>query len=250
PAAVAVLDPGQRLGQGPGAHVQADVRLGAELGAVLEELVGAEAVAVHAAPGQLRAPGPAVLGPDPVGPVVVADEVAARPAQHPHPQLPQQPEHVAAEPPRVGQRRALLVDPAVDAAAEVLDEATEHVAVQRADGPGGIYRDSGHTSSSSVGAGPVVRFTGLPATAPPQASLTIAPTGSSTGSSGTGPPAMRRSSSSTACSPVSANGTRSEVSDGIRNSANGMSSQLTTATSAGTCRPAAASALSTPMAIV
>ncbi len=61
---------------------------------------------------------------------------------------------------------------------------------------------------------------------------------------------MLCSSSSTACSPVSANGTRSEDSGGIRYSANGMSSQPTTATSWGTRRPAAASALSTPMAIV
>ena len=70
------------------------------------------------------------------------------------------------------------------------------------------------------------------------------------GSSGGGSPAMLRSSSSTACSPVSANGTRSEDSEGVRYSAKGMSSQLTTATSAGTRRWAAASALSTPIAMV
>ena len=61
----------------------------------------------------------------------------------------------------------------------------------------------------------------------------ISSTGSRTGSAGGSCPAMLLSSSSTARSPVCANGTRSEVSDGVRYSANGMSSQLTTATSAG-----------------
>ena len=61
---------------------------------------------------------------------------------------------------------------------------------------------------------------------------------------------MPRSSSSTASRPVSPNGTRSDDSDGLRYAAKGMSSQLTTATSAGTWRPAVARADSTPMAIV
>jgi hypothetical protein len=49
------------------------------------------------APGQLGAARSAIGGPDPVGPVVVADEVPARPAQHPEPQLAEQAEHVLAE---------------------------------------------------------------------------------------------------------------------------------------------------------
>ena len=80
-------------------------------------------------------------------------------------------------------------------------------------------------------------------------SRTISSTGSSGVRSGTGSPAMLRSSNSTACRPVSASGTRTVVSGGVRNSANGMSSQLTTATSAGTRRPACHSADSTPIAI-
>src|SRR5580693_6898907 len=230
-SAVAVLDPGQRFLQRAGPHVQADVRLGAQLGAVAEELVGAEPVALLAAPGELGAPRPGVLWPDPIRPVVVADEVAARPAQHAHPQLAQQAQHVVAEAALVGQRRALLVDAAVDAAAQVLDEAAEHLAVELAEGPGGVDGDAGHPASSPERGG------GAPGGWPlPQDSRTISSTGSRTGSSGTGSPAMLRSSSSTAFSPVSANGTRSEVSGGIRYSANGMSSQLTTATSAGTRR--------------
>ena len=84
---------------------------------------------------------------------------------------------------------------------------------------------------------------------PPQESRTISSTGSSGVRSGTGSPAMLRSSNSTACRPVSASGIRTVLNGGVRNSANGMSSQLTTATSAGTWRPACHSADSTPMAI-
>ena len=101
---VAVLDPGQCLLQRPGAHVQADVRLGAELGAVGQVLVGAEAVGLLAAPGQLGTARPVVLGADAVGPVVVADEVPARPAQYAEPELAEQAEHILAEAAVVGQR--------------------------------------------------------------------------------------------------------------------------------------------------
>ena len=185
---VAVLDPGQRLLQRPGAHVQADVRLGAELGAVGQVLVGAEPVGFLPAPGQLGAAWPAVLGPDPVGPVVVADEVPARPAQHAEPQLAEQAEHVLAEAAVVGQRRALLVQPAVDAPSEVLDEPAEHLPVEPPDGPGRINGDPGQWRSFVVG---MFR--------PPQESRTISSTGSSGVRSGTGSPAMLRSSNSTAC---------------------------------------------------
>src|SRR6476469_9578825 len=235
---VAVLDPGERFLQRPGTHVQADVRLGAELGAVGQVLVGAEPVGFLPAPGQLGAARPAVDGPDPVGPVVVADEVPARPAQHPEPQLAEQAEHVLAEAAVVGQRRAPVVQPAVDAPSEVLDEPAEHLPVEPPDGPGRINGDPGQWRSFVVG---MFR--------PPQESRTISSTGSSGVRSGTGSPAMLRRSNSTACRPVSASGMRTVLSGGVRNSANGMSSQLTTATSAGTLRPACHSADSTPMAI-
>jgi hypothetical protein len=55
----------------------------------------------------------------------------------------------------------------------------------------------------------------------PQESRTISSTGSSGVFSGTGSPAMLRSSNSTAWRPVSASGTRTVVSGGVRNSATG-----------------------------
>src|SRR6476469_8971658 len=144
---VAVLDPGERFLQRPGTHVQADVRLGAEFGAVGQVLVGAEPVGFLPAPGQLGPARPAVLRPDPVGPVVVADEVPARPAQHAEAQLAEQAEHVLAEAAVVGQRRAFLVKTAVDAAAQVLDEPAEHLAVQPSGGPSGVDGDPGQWRS-------------------------------------------------------------------------------------------------------
>src|SRR5689334_9984740 len=185
---VAVLDPGERFLQRPGAHVQADVRLGAELGAVGQVLVGAEPVGFLPAPGQLGAAWPAVDRPDPVGPVVIADEVPFRSSR---------PTGRAGSMAIRGQWRSFVM---------------------------GMFR-------------------------PPQESRTISSTGSSGVRSGTGSPAMLRRSNSTACRPVSASGMRTVLSGGVRNLANGMSSQLTRATSAGTLRPACHSADSTPMAI-
>ena len=69
-----------------------------ELGAVLEELVGAEPVG--STPPQASSGGRAgLLRADTVRPVVVGDEIAARPAQHAQPQLAQQAEHVGTEAP-------------------------------------------------------------------------------------------------------------------------------------------------------
>ena len=62
-------------------------------------------------------------------------------------------------PARVGGRGSLVVDPAVDAPAEMLDEAAEDIAVQVAGDPSRVDRDSGHCSSISEHA----RASGWPA---------------------------------------------------------------------------------------
>src|SRR5262249_19120376 len=142
--AVAVLDPGLRLVHRARAHVHADVRLGAEDPAVLDELVGTEAVRLLGVPGQLRPPGALFAPAHAVQPVVAADEVAPRPAEDGHPQRPDGVEHVAPEAPGVGQRRALVEDAAVDAAPEVLDEVAEDAAVHGADPPRGVDDDPRH----------------------------------------------------------------------------------------------------------
>ena len=141
---VAVLDPGQRLVQGPGAHVQAQHRLHPRRRAPGHELVGPEPVGLLAAPGQLGAAGPLIRRADPVGPVVPGDEVPAWPADMPQAQVADRPEHVGAESPRVRQGRPLLEHAAVDAPAEVLDEAAEDPLVHRADRPVCPYFDTSH----------------------------------------------------------------------------------------------------------
>ncbi len=74
---VGVLDPLARFVDGAEAGVDAQVRLGADLFAVAEELVGAEAVRFDVAPGVVGADGAAGFGTDAVAPVVAGDEVAA-----------------------------------------------------------------------------------------------------------------------------------------------------------------------------
>ena len=121
----------------------------------------------------------------------------------------------------------------------------EEVQARRVDGegdaPAGLDRVCGSTDRPTGRAGSMaIRINGDPGQwrsfvvgifRPPQESRTISSTGSSGVRSGTGSPAMLRSSNSTACRPVSASGMRTVLSGGVRNSANGMSSQLTTATS-------------------
>src|SRR5207249_12337166 len=80
--AVTVLDPGLGLVHGAGAHVDADVGLSPDAAAILDELVGAEAVGLLGVPGELGPARASVDGPDAVEPVIAADEVAPRPAQH------------------------------------------------------------------------------------------------------------------------------------------------------------------------
>ena len=144
PGAVAVLDPGLGLVHRARAHVDADVGLGAEDAAVLEELVRAEAVRFLRVPRELAPARPLRRRPHPVEPMVSADEVPARPPEHGDPKRADRVQHVAPEPARVAQGRALVEDAAVDAAAEVLDEVAEDPPVHGADPAGEVDRDPGH----------------------------------------------------------------------------------------------------------
>src|SRR5262249_2888341 len=142
--AVAVLDPGLGLVHRARPHVHADVGLGAQPPAVLDELVGPEAVGLLGVPGQFGAPRTVGHRPHAVQPVVAADEVAAPPSQDRDARRANSLQHVESEAAGVAQRRALLEDAAVDAAAEVLDEVAEDAAVDGAEPAGGIDHDTGH----------------------------------------------------------------------------------------------------------
>jgi hypothetical protein len=82
PLRIAVFDPLERLFEGPRPHVETDVWLDVKGPAILDELVYAEAVAVDGAPSEIRPSGTKVLRAQAVFPVVIAHEVATRPAQH------------------------------------------------------------------------------------------------------------------------------------------------------------------------
>ena len=146
PGAVAILDPGLRLVHAARAHVDADVRLGAENATVLDEFVGPEAVRLLAAPGELDAARPLLFRSDAIGPVVAADEVAAGPAQDRHPQVAGGLQDILAEPVLVAQRRTFLIDAAVDTASQVLDEVAIDVAVHLADAAVEVDLDGRHVS--------------------------------------------------------------------------------------------------------
>ncbi len=148
---VRVLDPVARLVHGAQAEVDRDVGRGADLGRVLQELVGAEAVRLDGVPRQVEPRRPQVLRADAVLPVIAGDEVAARPAQDRHAEVLHGPHDVGAVPVRVGERAALVVDAPVDHAAEVLGEAAEEPRVHVADDAVDVDLDPGLERRAGLG---------------------------------------------------------------------------------------------------
>src|SRR6202012_818920 len=162
--AVAVLDPGRGLVHGAGAHVHAQVRLGADQLAVAHELVGAEPVGLLAVPGQVGAPRPLVPRADAVGEVVAGHEVAPGPAEQRRLQPLDRLDHVGAETLRVRPRRALVEHAAVAAPAQVLGEAAQNPAVNGSEHASEIEFDDGHARLPSFGPRPLrvgFRHTGM-----------------------------------------------------------------------------------------
>src|SRR5262245_48808325 len=103
-SAIAVLDPPLGLIHRARSHVDADIGLGSQRPAVLEELVGAEAVGLLGTPCELHAPRPFFPRAYPICPVIATDEVAAWPAQHRNPERLGRLQHVLSEPALVAER--------------------------------------------------------------------------------------------------------------------------------------------------
>ncbi len=144
PGAVAVFHPVGGLLDAARAQVHADVRLRADAAAVFEELVGAEAIGLFGVPGRVEAARAAVLGPHAVLPVIGGDEIAAGPAQDGQAQALHRAQHVLAEALGIGERRAFLVNAAVNAAPQVLDEAAEDHRVHPGNHLFGVDLDPGY----------------------------------------------------------------------------------------------------------
>ncbi len=142
--AVAVFHPRLRLVHGARAHVDADVRLGAHGAAILDELVGAEPIRLLRVPGELAPARPIIERPHTVEPVVSADEVAAGPSQDGYAQRSYHVEHVTPESALVTERRSLIENAAIDAAADMLDEVPKDPPVHRPDLPLQVDPNRGH----------------------------------------------------------------------------------------------------------
>ena len=130
---VAVLDEVARGVEPARAHVDRQHRLHAGATGPGQELVGPDLVGLDRAPGQFEAPRPRLARADAVLPVVARDEVAARVAHDRDAQLADELEHVLADAVAVA-----LVDPAVHAAAHVLDERAVHALVDFRHGERGV----------------------------------------------------------------------------------------------------------------
>src|SRR5205823_4670344 len=112
------------------AHVDADVWLGAERTTVLDEIVGSEAIGFLSSPRELDAARTCIARTDAVDPVIAADEIAARPAQHRHVESARGIQHVGTKAALVRKRRTFVEDAAVNAPPEVLDELAEDASVE------------------------------------------------------------------------------------------------------------------------
>ena len=139
---IAIFHPLLGLRPGAGAEVGADVGLGADRLHVVEELVSAEAVGFDGAPRHFEARRALVARAYAVAPVVVGGEVAARPAEERDIQFADGLQDVLAEAVGIGEGRLLLENPAVDAAAEMLDEVAVEQGIDVADDAFGIDLDA------------------------------------------------------------------------------------------------------------
>src|SRR5262249_3577841 len=117
-------------------------------------------------PCELAATGSLILRPHAVHPVIAAHEVAAGPAQERDAQRPHRLQHVLAKAPGVAQRGAFLVEAAVDAASEMLDEVAEDATVHRADASREIDPDAVHGAESTRGRSRLTGWSRAPTVGP------------------------------------------------------------------------------------
>jgi hypothetical protein len=105
----------------------------------VDKLVRAERVGLGRFPGEIETPWPLGDRTDAILPVVTRDEIAARIAQNRRIQLPDELEHVLPESAGIGLAVTRLVQAAVDAAAQVLDESAEQARIGRSDGKVAVH---------------------------------------------------------------------------------------------------------------
>ena len=140
-ADVGVLQHVDGLEHAAGAQVDRVHQLAADLLDPARELVQPDLVGLGRVPRQVQPGGPLVPRAHGVLPAEAGDEVATRVADGGDTELADQLDHVGPEALGVGGRVSGLVDPVVDAAAQVLDERAEDAAGDGADGEVRVERE-------------------------------------------------------------------------------------------------------------
>ena len=140
---VGVLQQVERLERAAGAEVECEHQLSAHAFTPPRELVQPDLVRLERVPREVEPLRPPLARADAVLPAVAGDKVATWVADSGHAELAHEIHNVGPESVRVRGRVPGLVDPVVDASAEVLDEGAEQAAVERADGVSGVEGDLG-----------------------------------------------------------------------------------------------------------
>src|SRR5690606_18679262 len=130
-------------GRAASAEVDREHEVGAELLDPGRELVKSDFVGLGRVPREITSHGSRLTGTHAVLPLETRDEVATRVADAVEVQLLRDSEHVTAEPLLVRGRVVGLVDPAVDRAADVLDERSEQPTADGRDREGGVEGEAG-----------------------------------------------------------------------------------------------------------
>src|SRR5205085_12671681 len=142
-SAIAILHPVGGFLNCSRSEINAEVRFGLHATAVIDKLVGPEAIRFAGKPGAVKASRTLILRSDAVLPVIGRGEIAARPADHGRIETANSREDILAKSLSIGQRRAFFVDAAVDAAAQMLGELTKDHWVDASDDLTGVDLDAG-----------------------------------------------------------------------------------------------------------
>src|SRR5208337_4883470 len=140
---IAVFDEVAGVLLSPRGEVDNEHGLDAGEAAPVDELVGAESVGFRRAPGVVEAPRPRRDRTDAVFPIVRGAEVSTGILDDRGAKLLDEIEHVAAKPSLVGGGMARLVDAAIDAAPQMLDEGAKQAPVGATDGEVSVEVDVG-----------------------------------------------------------------------------------------------------------
>src|SRR5688572_6817649 len=159
---VAVLDQLAGLVRACTAKVDGHHRLDTGLATPGDELVRSELVGLGRKPSQVEPDRTLLLRANTITPVVAGHEVSTRPAHDGDAELLRQFQHVPAKSVFVRRRVAGLVDAAVHAASEMLDECAENAAVQTVDDEIAIGDQTGLWHGYSPGSEALQYFIGAP----------------------------------------------------------------------------------------